>query len=1187
MDTEKLQLIKITNPFDRNNRTYQRIDYKGQTLLSIREEYFPKEDIVVSVNGGIISQDQWSIYHVKNNDCILFIPEIRGGQGGGNKDILRIVLMIIVVVASIYTGGAVGAASTAFWGSIAAMAVNVVGMLLINFLLPPVKPKLPGMDNFGSDISQTYSWSPQTTQAPGIVIPRVYGTHRVYGNIIDAFVTNTEEPITSSQWLNMLICLGFGPIKGLRNFTLNDQPTKNFGVYPEVRMGKLSQPPVSFFQSTKTEYAMSVKVDDTNPFTYTTPEDDFDSLEVEVAWPNGLYHVNDAGGLDAISFTYSIEIQKVGTGTWSPLTSETVTTVTHTPAGRWSLGKPEPDADGNGIWREYYAGPTNRIANDPDDGHQIYEGKSGNFVDGGGNQIYGLTWTWVDTGDVVSNTTTSLTTSTMTVGKAQNIRKTWLCDLAQTGGHGQYNIRITAITADSTDSRTVNGFYLATVREVYTDTFTYPRNVLVGLHAMATNQLSGSMRFSCIEDGLLVAVYTDPNTYTVQWSNNPAWVNMDVLTQPVWNDNLTLNRYDKKLPSELEIQDWIDWATFCDELVDSGKVAYNIGTVTTTNGSPVVTANSGSTLFTTNLTRGDSFRIIADSTAYYQIKSIDAEDQITLTTNYAGSSGSGKVFTAREKEARYTFNGVFDTEQNMGDAAWSVAQVGRAALVPKGNKLSVVVDKIRTPGQLFSTGNITSPSFKKSFVSLDDRANEIEINFTNSEKNYERDSITIINSSINTGSNKISLQFPGITKASEAWRQANYRLLCNQYLKRVVEFDLDVDALAETVGDVIRVAYDEPMKGGRVVSSTNGSVTLDREVTIAASPKTYQIVIRRSNTDLVETKTVTNVGPETTNVLTISGTWTSNPVLHDVYSFGETNYAYKLFIVSTIKRKTDKTISIGAGEYREECYVDGTPDIPAYDYTVFNPCVEIEDLILVERYPVNEDDNTRRSIDVSWRLATTSIAKYCQVWYRNITVATPIWIHVGDTTTTNFSIYNIDYAQTYEVKVVGVNSLGIVCPYGETATIITSGEPDWLLYGPLQYITGLRCRPYSDSGFVSYEWDDYNYIVPSPTKDITWYWNEISFPGDTLANEEPDGAGTEGEDSWLQDYQVQIFDSWDPTVLRELYVDIPEYTYTEDMNKEDHGGTAVDEIVIQVRSRDTYSQLSRFPATKLAEIGAI
>lgn len=1076
---ERLSLIKIENPFVKQDRTYESIPYFGENLLEIRNIHFPMETgVVVSVNGVTVPEDQLETYKIRNNDQILFIPRIEGG-GGGGKNILRIVLMIAVIAIAAWAApgvagfmGITGKLGIALVGA----GLTMVGSYLVNTLLPPQIPEVNATGQSASQ-SQVYSWSPQTTQQQGLPVPRVYGTHKLYGNVINTYLENLSD---DKQNLNVLLCLGMGPFSSIYDYYINDQPIKNIsGVEINTTLGRLTNPLIPNFNDTKTEYSVAIKVPDSTPHTYTTIGDDFDGLEVDVTFPNGLYYANDKGGLDTISFSYKIEISPTGAGTWTSITKSSVTTTTIA-ANTWSAGywdNNEPPS-----WHQVAAG-TNVYADH-------YDGEYHSYAEG-----HSCFWRWMSGNELVADSIVDYVT--VSSNKTSALRRTHKCQI-DAAAHGQYDIKVTSLTADSSDVRRGDDFYFTAVREVETSDFIYPRLSLVGIKALATDQLSGSLRFSCMVDGQLVNVY-DGATWNVEFSNNPAWICYDILTQPVIKDDNSIDRYEGIDPSRLDTAAFYAWASWCDTLVPDGK---------------------GGT------------------------------------------------------EKRFTFNGVFDSEKTMWESAWDVCQQGRAALVWRGRNITIVIDKAETPVQLFSVGNIKNGSFKETFLSLDDRASELEIDFTNNEKGYERDRISVFNSGLNRPSNKTSIQMIGCTKASEAWRHAYYRLLNNQYIIRTIEFDVDIDSLACTVGDVIRIQHDIPQwgYGGRVVSATNDSVTFDREVTIAAL-KTYQVAVRKANSDSVEVKTVTS-GAGTSNTISIApATWTSNPALYDIWSFGEVDIAYKNFRIKEIRRAGDQTANITALEYRSEIYADdltGIPDIPDPDWSALDSYVDLDDLSVVFRAPLDQFDVGRPRLEVSFTAKDTAMFKSADVYYKKD--GETRWNFAGNTNSFFYLIEPVDYSSIYIVKVRGINNLGVKTPLDDNnkcpfESITTSEMPDYYNKYLEWKISGLRV-----------DGDPHNNNFTG--RDCVLVWNDITSvdQNNTGAGEEPLGAGPAGNRSWFKCYEVKIVNYIEQTVRRTEYVETPKFTYTYEMNSQDGNGTPTRTFDVEVRAVDIAYRLTRQPA---------
>lgn len=68
---------------------------------------------------------------------------------------------------------------------------------------------------------------------------------------------------------------------------------------------------------------------------------------------------------------------------------------------------------------------------------------------------------------------------------------------------------------------------------------------------------------------------------------------------------------------------------------------YKTGTVSVTNGSQTVSGSG--TSWSSEIAAGDIFTVQGDN-AWYEVASVDSNTQITLSANYAGTTGTGKVY---------------------------------------------------------------------------------------------------------------------------------------------------------------------------------------------------------------------------------------------------------------------------------------------------------------------------------------------------------------------------------------------------------------------------------------------------------------------------------------------------------------------------------------------------------------
>lgn len=130
-------------------------------------------------------------------------------------------------------------------------------------------------------------------------------------------------------------------------------------------------------------------------------------------------------------------------------------------------------------------------------------------------------------------------------------------------GRAKYEIRILRLTPEDSDATGTSTVHLFAINECLDDLgCTYPRIALLGVQQLPTNQISGNApTYDCVVQGKKVRSFSTISIYSTAWSDNPAWCLLDFLTNSF--DGLGTWISD----SDVDIQSFIDWAAFCDELV--------------------------------------------------------------------------------------------------------------------------------------------------------------------------------------------------------------------------------------------------------------------------------------------------------------------------------------------------------------------------------------------------------------------------------------------------------------------------------------------------------------------------------------------------------------------------------------------------------------------------------------------
>lgn len=357
-----------------------------------------------------------------------------------------------------------------------------------------------------------------------------------------------------------------------------------------------------------------------------------------------------------------------------------------------------------------------------------------------------------------------------------------------------------------------------------------------------------------------------------------------------------------------------------------------------------------------------------------------------------------------------------DQSASMFDALKQIGLLGYGSVVQRGTKFGALWDEASSMVHMFTMGNIIENSLRMGYIEKENRANTIDVTYYDSTLDWDRKVLTqkLDETDAEEFERKTAINLVGCTSRQQAIDYARFVLRGNQYLVRTVQFTCDIDAVPVQVGDVFGLSHDVPLYGesGRVSSSTATTITLDREVSMETG-KTYQITVRDSDTDVLETQNILNSGTGTYSTLTIDagGSWTVNPSKNDIYAFGETDSQVKKFRCTSVEKSQDLQVTISGLEYREEIYVNDPSALPDYEQEANAP--QLAGLRVDDRYKISTDGTTVGSLSITWR-------GYDLYWDVSVSekdtgVTRPEWN--GTTNQTSFEVKNIEIYKTYTVRV--------------------------------------------------------------------------------------------------------------------------------------------------------------------------
>lgn len=257
--------------------------------------------LVTQGGSAIVLRGHW--HRVRPRDGVRVVIRLIPG-----KDALRTVLMIVVSVAAVALGGVWGP-SVAGWLGVAdavgtalvSAGVSILGNLLVNALVPPVKP-----DNDRATSYSIAGWKNKLD--PNGAVPVVFGTMR-YAPPFGAMPYT--EIVGDDQYMRALFLVGEGEVN-VTDMRIGETSLSEYDeVETEIRYGVAGELPVSIYprqvveEQTGVELTRPLPRDDAGKVISGEPAEetpvvrttgaDASACSVILAWPGGLIYFNDKG----------------------------------------------------------------------------------------------------------------------------------------------------------------------------------------------------------------------------------------------------------------------------------------------------------------------------------------------------------------------------------------------------------------------------------------------------------------------------------------------------------------------------------------------------------------------------------------------------------------------------------------------------------------------------------------------------------------------------------------------------------------------------------------------------------------------------------------------------------------------------------------------------------------------------
>lgn len=352
-------------------------------------------------------------------------------------------------------------------------------------------------------------------------------------------------------------------------------------------------------------------------------------------------------------------------------------------------------------------------------------------------------------------------------------------------GNGPWQVRVTRLDADSTDTLVQNEIYWQSYTALFSEQLNYPNNALLFLR-MDSAYFQSAPKVSIKVGGIICWVPSNYNpvarTYTGIWNglfgraltDNPAWVLYTSVLAQRWG---TGNRIK---PEQVDKWSFYRFAQRCDELV---------------------------------------------------------------------SDGNGGV------EPRHTYRAYARQKENALPALQNFLTEARAQIYEDGGQIFLVQDR---PGAVIAkaftnanvitefdnTGRMSAPPFVYDWVATQAIHTVALISFFDQGNFGRRDIVRVDSADIGYaadleiyGEVPIEVTLPGCTTRAAAIRHGRWLLITERLEDEIISFAVGSAGQLRRPGELIEIqdnGRDGEFLGGRVLASTNNSITLDREISWAA-----------------------------------------------------------------------------------------------------------------------------------------------------------------------------------------------------------------------------------------------------------------------------------------------------------------------------------------------------------------
>jgi hypothetical protein len=292
--------------------------------------------LMVEIDGKPLPREAWHYVPSPNEHILIFAP-VRGDDKGNMG---RAIMMIAVVIASVYTGGALAPYGVVVQAAGQAV-VATAGMLLVNAIAPIRNPTSPAAQKAEKDV---YGITGSQNQAnPFGPVPVVLGTHLMFPNYGTLPYT---EIIGGVEYLFQLFIWGEGPLSiDTASLKIGDTLLTNYTDYEiEHREGRVTDEPITLIPARVYTEQVGLKL------TYAewrsvvrAAQPGAAEIAIDGIFPAGLTRHNEDGARIKCTMWVGVFYREIGADDWIAVTELTFSEKTYKAvrfSHRWALPDP-------------------------------------------------------------------------------------------------------------------------------------------------------------------------------------------------------------------------------------------------------------------------------------------------------------------------------------------------------------------------------------------------------------------------------------------------------------------------------------------------------------------------------------------------------------------------------------------------------------------------------------------------------------------------------------------------------------------------------------------------------------------------------------------------------------------------------------------------------------------------------